>query len=224
MEYIILIVVLAVLIVGIGGTMLLRPGRGRLGRRRGGGDVGQGTGTGTIERGTTTDGGTQAGGSASGATTTTVPPPASSRVSRAAEAGHREAAALGRADGAAAGPARQVADQVSASALLSLLSRDRLDDDTWDEIEEVLITADVGVTPARQIVEDLKTRVKVEGTRTPDEVREMLSDRAARPGGDRARAGRCGRSGTRAAPRSSSWSASTARARRPRCGKLARAR
>ena len=34
------------------------------------------------------------------------------------------------------------------SALLNLLSRDRLDDDTWDEIEEVLITADVGVVPA----------------------------------------------------------------------------
>ena len=34
------------------------------------------------------------------------------------------------------------------SALLNLLSRDRLDDETWDEIEEVLITADVGVAPA----------------------------------------------------------------------------
>ena len=33
------------------------------------------------------------------------------------------------------------------TALLGLLSRERLDDDTWDEIEEVLITADVGVTP-----------------------------------------------------------------------------
>ena len=60
------------------------------------------------------------------------------------------------------------------AALLGLLSRDRLDDETWDEIEEVLITADVGVTPARQIVSDLRTRVKVEGTRTPEEVRAML--------------------------------------------------
>jgi len=31
------------------------------------------------------------------------------------------------------------------SALLNLLSRDKLDDETWDEMEEVLITADVGV-------------------------------------------------------------------------------
>jgi fused signal recognition particle receptor len=60
------------------------------------------------------------------------------------------------------------------SALLSLLSRDQLDDDTWDEIEEVLITADVGVTPARQMVDDLRTKVKVLGTRGPGEVRALL--------------------------------------------------
>jgi len=60
------------------------------------------------------------------------------------------------------------------SVLLGLLSRDRLDDDTWDEIEEVLITADVGVVPARQIVDDLRTKVKVLGARGVDEVRALL--------------------------------------------------
>ena len=60
------------------------------------------------------------------------------------------------------------------SVLLGLLSRDRLDDDTWDEIEEVLITADVGVAPARQIVEELRTKVKVLGVRDVDQVRELL--------------------------------------------------
>jgi fused signal recognition particle receptor len=60
------------------------------------------------------------------------------------------------------------------TVLLGLLSRDRLDDDTWDEIEEVLITADVGVVPARQIVEDLRTKVKVLGVRGVDEVRGLL--------------------------------------------------
>ena len=60
------------------------------------------------------------------------------------------------------------------SVLLGLLSRDRLDDDTWDEIEEVLITADVGVVPARQIVDDLRTKVKVLGVRGTDEVRALL--------------------------------------------------
>jgi fused signal recognition particle receptor len=60
------------------------------------------------------------------------------------------------------------------SALLNLLSRDRLDDDTWDEIEEVLITADVGVAPARLMVDDLRTKVKVLGTRGAAEVRDLL--------------------------------------------------
>jgi fused signal recognition particle receptor len=60
------------------------------------------------------------------------------------------------------------------SVLLGLLSRDRLDDDTWDEIEEVLIIADVGVAPAQQIVDDLRTQVKVLGVRGPDEVRALL--------------------------------------------------
>jgi fused signal recognition particle receptor len=58
--------------------------------------------------------------------------------------------------------------------LLNLLSSDHLDDDAWDEIEEALITADMGVAPARQLVEDLRTDVKVEGTRDPAEVRSML--------------------------------------------------
>jgi fused signal recognition particle receptor len=61
-------------------------------------------------------------------------------------------------------------------ALLNLLSRDRLDDETWDEIEEVLITADVGAVPARQMVQDLRTKVKVLGSRGAPEVREMLKD------------------------------------------------
>jgi fused signal recognition particle receptor len=60
------------------------------------------------------------------------------------------------------------------SVLLGLLSRDRLDDETWDEIEEVLIIADVGVAPARQIVDDLRTKVKVLGVRDTDEVRALL--------------------------------------------------
>ncbi len=60
------------------------------------------------------------------------------------------------------------------SALLNLLSRDALDDQAWEDIEDTLITADMGVTPARQITEELRTQVKVSGTRDPDQVRTML--------------------------------------------------
>jgi fused signal recognition particle receptor len=60
--------------------------------------------------------------------------------------------------------------------LLTLLSRDTLDEDTWDEVEETLLTADVGVAATQQIVANLRTQVKVLGARTPDQVRTMLRD------------------------------------------------
>ncbi|MGW3077388.1 signal recognition particle-docking protein FtsY [Kitasatospora sp. NPDC001132] len=60
--------------------------------------------------------------------------------------------------------------------LLSLLSREHLDEDTWEEIEDTLLTADVGVTPTQELVERLRTRVKVLGTRTPDELRALLRE------------------------------------------------
>jgi fused signal recognition particle receptor len=60
------------------------------------------------------------------------------------------------------------------SVLLTLLSRDALDDQTWDEIEDTLITADMGVSPARQLVEDLRTEVRVAGGRGVADVRSLL--------------------------------------------------
>jgi fused signal recognition particle receptor len=60
------------------------------------------------------------------------------------------------------------------SALLGLLSSGKLDDDTWDEIEEILITADMGAGPAAQLVDHLRTEVKVAGTRDVDQVRALL--------------------------------------------------
>jgi fused signal recognition particle receptor len=60
--------------------------------------------------------------------------------------------------------------------LLALLSRDHLDEDTWEEIEEVLLTADVGVAPTQELVERLRSRVKVLGTRSPEELRSLLRE------------------------------------------------
>ncbi len=48
-------------------------------------------------------------------------------------------------------------------ALLALLSRDSLDEQTWEEIEDALLTADVGVAPTQELVERLRTRMRVEG-------------------------------------------------------------
>ncbi|MFC9390031.1 signal recognition particle-docking protein FtsY [Streptomyces venezuelae] len=60
--------------------------------------------------------------------------------------------------------------------LLTLLSREHLDEDTWEEIEETLLTADVGVAPTQELVERLRERVRVLGTRTPEELRGLLRE------------------------------------------------
>ncbi|MEU6545275.1 signal recognition particle-docking protein FtsY [Streptomyces sp. NPDC046859] len=60
--------------------------------------------------------------------------------------------------------------------LLTLLSREHLDEETWEEIEDILLTADVGVAPTQELVDGLRERVKVLGTRTPDELRGLLRE------------------------------------------------
>ncbi|MFD5190586.1 signal recognition particle-docking protein FtsY [Streptomyces sp. NPDC058357] len=60
--------------------------------------------------------------------------------------------------------------------LLTLLSRDNLDEDTWEEIEDTLLTADVGVAPTQELVERLRERVRVLGTRTPEGLRALLRE------------------------------------------------
>ncbi len=60
--------------------------------------------------------------------------------------------------------------------LLAVLSRDRLDDDAWEELEDNLITADVGVGPTRQIVDRLRERTRVLGTSSAGELRTLLKE------------------------------------------------
>jgi fused signal recognition particle receptor len=72
--------------------------------------------------------------------------------------------------------------------LLALLSRDKLDDDTWDEIEETLIGADVGVEPTTELVGRLRERSRVLGTASASELRALLAEEltnALDPGMDR---------------------------------------
>ncbi|MGN9915103.1 signal recognition particle-docking protein FtsY [Micromonospora palomenae] len=59
--------------------------------------------------------------------------------------------------------------------LLGLLSRDHLDEDTWEEIEDSLITADVGIDATREIVDRLRERTRVLGTRSANELRALLA-------------------------------------------------
>ncbi|GAA1812946.1 signal recognition particle-docking protein FtsY [Planosporangium flavigriseum] len=65
---------------------------------------------------------------------------------------------------------------VFGKSLLALLSRDRLDDDTWEEVEETLIGADVGVAATTEIVGRLRERARVLGTSSASELRKLLAD------------------------------------------------
>jgi fused signal recognition particle receptor len=64
--------------------------------------------------------------------------------------------------------------------LLSVLSRDHLTEDDWDEIEETLLLADLGPGPAEELLEALRTRVRVLGVREPGAVRELLREELLR--------------------------------------------
>jgi fused signal recognition particle receptor len=58
--------------------------------------------------------------------------------------------------------------------LSSVRARDRIDESTWDELEEALILADVGAPVAARILDDLRTRVKEDSISGPDGLIEAL--------------------------------------------------
>jgi fused signal recognition particle receptor len=62
-----------------------------------------------------------------------------------------------------------------ARALFSgFLARTTIDQETWDDLEEALIRADVGVGLTTSVLDDLRARVKSEGIKTPAELVDAL--------------------------------------------------
>ncbi len=55
-----------------------------------------------------------------------------------------------------------------------VFNRGQLDDETWDELEELLIGADVGVGPTQRLLERLKERVREDRTSRPEDAVEIL--------------------------------------------------
>jgi fused signal recognition particle receptor len=169
MEALIIILAIVVVVVGGGGTTLLVRTRRRLPRAPHRPEIRGGTTTAPGATQTAAPGQTEAppdvavapGSPAPAAPPAPPtppiekPPPSAGRLVRLRTRLARSQSALG-------------------GVLLGLLSRDRLDEETWEEIEDTLITADMGVTPARQLVEELRTEVKVAGTRDTEEVRSLL--------------------------------------------------
>ena len=58
----------------------------------------------------------------------------------------------------------------------SVLSRSTIDDETWDELEEALVRADVGVAATTALLDDLRSRVKAERITSPQELVDALKD------------------------------------------------
>lgn len=61
-------------------------------------------------------------------------------------------------------------------SLLSILSRESLTEEDWEEIEETLLLADVGIGPTTELMDRLRTRVQVLGTKDAVSVREVLRE------------------------------------------------
>ncbi len=90
-----------------------------------------------------------------------VPDPAAGRLTRLRTRLSRSQTTLGR-------------------GLFALLSRDVLDEDTWEEVEDTLLGADMGVAATTELVSRLRTRVRVDGVRTVADLRPLLREELVR--------------------------------------------
>jgi fused signal recognition particle receptor len=86
-----------------------------------------------------------------------TPPPSAGRLVRLRSRLARSQSSLGR-------------------GLLTVLAREKLTEDDWEELEEVLLAADVGVAATTQIVERLRTKSMVLATASGADLRELLID------------------------------------------------
>ena len=84
-----------------------------------------------------------------------TPPPSAGRLVRLRSRLARSQSSLGR-------------------GLLSVLAREKLTEQDWEEIEETLLSADVGVAATQQIVDRLRTQSLVLATASGEQLRELL--------------------------------------------------
>jgi len=198
MEELIIIIVAVVVVVGGGsGAFLLRSRRGPSAPDRTPGQPGA-TGTAQATPPASATGTVKPGAAEAGTVLPPEPDVAAPPARRPAPPAEKPPPSAGRLVRLRSRLARS--QSALGGVLLGLLSSDHLDDQTWDEIEETLITADMGVAPARQVVEDLRTEVKVAGTRDTESVRSLLrGELLAQVGVDMDRSLRTARHGDRPA-------------------------
>jgi fused signal recognition particle receptor len=63
-----------------------------------------------------------------------------------------------------------------AGYLGSVRSRTKIDDESWEELEEALIRADVGITATTALLDQLRAQVKAEGIQTSEALVDALKD------------------------------------------------
>ncbi len=66
------------------------------------------------------------------------------------------------------------AREAIAGSFRSILSRTSIDADTWDELEEALIKADVGVDLTTELLEELRSRAKDSSVTQPEQLLDLL--------------------------------------------------
>jgi fused signal recognition particle receptor len=59
-------------------------------------------------------------------------------------------------------------------ALLAVLSRDRIDDETWQDLEDTLISADLGVETSHEVVERLREQARAQSAVDPSVLKQLL--------------------------------------------------
>ena len=60
--------------------------------------------------------------------------------------------------------------------LTDVFQRSEIDDDMWDELEEALISADVGVSTSMKLLDALRDRIREYGITSPEDALETLKD------------------------------------------------
>ncbi|HHV39183.1 MAG TPA: signal recognition particle-docking protein FtsY [Tepidimicrobium sp.] len=56
----------------------------------------------------------------------------------------------------------------------------KIDDELFDDLEEILVTADVGVGTTMDIIDSLRDRIQEEGLREPEGIKDLLEDEIKR--------------------------------------------
>ena len=71
---------------------------------------------------------------------------------------------------------KKTRDSISGQISMMRNSFTKIDEDLFEELEELLVMGDVGVTTAEKICDEVRKKVKEQGIKNPDEIMSVLKD------------------------------------------------